>query len=67
MPSVCVCGCLRVLPQSEALMRHVAVSAPIRSYSMLQIHRAAIGCLLFLYSKLAAQTPSFEMWSSDGH
>lgn len=47
-------------------MRHVAISAPIRSYSIPHIHRAAIGCLFFLYSDLDAQTPSFELCSSDG-
>jgi len=49
---VCVCVCvgdcvLRVLPESEALKRHEAITAPSRSYSIPHIHRSAIGRLFF--------------------
>ena len=47
-------------------MRHIAISAPSRSYSILHINCAAIGSLLYLYSEMAAQTPSIETWPSDG-
>lgn len=47
-------------------MLHITISAPSRSYSILHINCAAIGCLLYLYSEKAAHMPSTETWPSDG-